>query len=98
MMHPKLMAKKDFGRLTRLIFDTSKVERDGKSADNVLFTKKNDLFILDKSHRKKGKIVFSKDPLSLKRLLLMGTMPSSYVKMMETYRKFYFELDQDVQL
>ncbi len=97
------VAKMDEGnnlwQITRQTFDATKTEGDEKSAAySVLSTLNNDLFVMYKKHRKKGKIVFGEDPLLLKRLLLTGIMPSSYVNRMETYRHFYIVLDGDVAL
>ena len=84
---------------TRMKIDEKKTEGDEKSAAYSVFTgKKAELAVKYRLHRKKAKVAFGNDPLTLKRLLLTGVMPSTYVKIMENYRKFYYELDGDTTL
>jgi len=50
------------------------------------------------SHRKKAKVVFMEEPLTLNRLKIDSAIPSSYVKKTEAIKHFYTELAMDTGL
>jgi hypothetical protein len=75
---------------TRQAFDFNKKEDDETSvAYNNFATTKENLAKVYGLHRKKGKVVFRKDETTLKNLGLKGSLPSAYIKWLETVKKFY---------
>ena len=50
-------------------------------------------------HRKKGKVIFRKEPTTLNKLALTGSLPTAYIKWLETVKKFYTvaAADSDIQ-
>lgn len=75
---------------TRNIFDFNKTEDDETSVAYADFSnRKKDLETIYSLHRKKAKVVFRKDPVTLKQLALDGSLQKSYVKWIETVKKFY---------
>ena len=58
----------------------------------ALFTQKKEaLQQLYRLHRKKAKVIFKKDPMSLTKLNLSGSLPTAYLSWMETLNTFYQE-------
>jgi hypothetical protein len=49
-------------------------------------------------HKKKGKIIFSKDTITLNKLSLSGSLPTSYIKCLETVKKFYTVASSDTPI
>ncbi|CAM1346831.1 hypothetical protein [Tenacibaculum insulae] len=75
---------------TRESFDYNKKEDDETSVAYNNFTNlKENVSKVYSLHRKKGKVVFRKDETTLKNLGLKGSLPSSYIKWLETVKKFY---------
>ena len=75
---------------TRIIYDFNKTEDDETSVAYADFSnRKKDLETIYSLHRKKAKVVFRKDPVTLKQLALDGSLQKSYVKWIETVKKFY---------
>lgn len=75
---------------TRKAFDANKVEDDETSAAYSVFAVKKeqleDIFTL---HRKKAKVVYRNDAIISGKLAITGSMPRSYVKWLESVKKFY---------
>lgn len=57
--------------------------------------KLDDLYFL---HRRKGKVVFRKDELTLQKLELSGSFPRIYVRRIEAMQIFYTEMLEDTSL
>jgi hypothetical protein len=75
---------------TREAYDLNKKEDDETSESYTNFaTLKESLAKTYTLHRKKGKIIFRKDTNTLNKLSLTGSLPSSYIKWLETVKKFY---------
>lgn len=89
----KLLAK------TRQAYDANKTEDDETSAAYGDFKTKRallaDTYALD---RKKAKVIFRNDPLTLEKLGINGSIPQAYVKWLETARKFYTEALDDTEI
>jgi hypothetical protein len=85
---------------TRQAYDANKTEDDETSAAYNDFKVKRtllaDIYSLD---RKKAKVIFRNDPLTLEKLGINGSIPQAYVKWLEKTRKFYTEAlaDTDIQ-
>jgi len=75
---------------TRSTYDLNKTEDDETSTAYAGFSSKKeqleDTFTL---HRKKAKVVFRNDSLTADRLAISGAMPRTYVKWLESAKKFY---------
>ena len=77
---------------TRQAYETNKTEDDETSeAYNLFETKKEELAEIYSTDRKKAKVVFRNDPLTLERLGISGAMPRTYVRWLETVKTFYSE-------
>lgn len=75
---------------TLLVYNQNKTEDDETSAAYADFsTKKEELVILYRAHRKRAKTAFRKDPVTLEQLALSGSQPGAYIKWMEMVKKFY---------
>lgn len=75
---------------TRESFDFNLKEDDETSeAFNNFVTLRENLAETYTLHRKKGKIIFRKEPTTLERLALSGSLPGAYIKWLETVKKFY---------
>ena len=75
---------------TREAFDLNKTEDDETTVAYSNFsTTKENLAKVYSLHRKKGKVIFRKDEPILKNLGLKGSLPSAYIKWLETVKKFY---------
>ena len=84
---------------TRQAYDLNVKEDDETSFAYSNFSGKRDLLTDTYSlHRKKAKVIFRKDLEIMKRLVLDGTMPTTYVKWLETVKKFYTEVLSDTAL
>lgn len=75
---------------TREAFDFNIKEDDETSqAYNYFATVKHQLAKTFTLHRKKAKVIFRKDALILDRLAISGSSRASYIKWLETVKKFY---------
>jgi len=76
---------------TRQAFDFNKKEDDETSeAYNNFNTTKEKLDNTYTLHRKKAKVIFRKEPVTLSKLSLTGSLPKSYIKWLEVVKKLYF--------
>lgn len=75
---------------TRASYDFNKKEDDETTVAYSNFTTtKDNLAKVYSLHRKKGKVIFRKDETTYKKLGLKGSLPTSYLKWLETVKKFY---------
>ena len=85
---------------TRQAIDFNKKEDDETSEAYKNFTElKENLAKTYTLHRKKGKVIFRKEPTTLNKLALTGSLPTAYIKWLETVKKFYTvaAADSDIQ-
>ena len=85
---------------TRQAFDFNKKEDDETTEAYKNFTElKENLAKTYTLHRKKGKVIFRKEPTTLNKLALTGSLPTAYIKCLETVKKFYTvaAADSDIQ-
>jgi hypothetical protein len=61
-------------------------------------TKKKQMEVTYSLHRKKAKVIFRKDLVIMKRLVLDGSVPKAYVRWLEFVKKFYSEMLSDTEL
>ena len=84
---------------TRQAYDLNVKEDDETSQAYSNYTEKRksleDTYSL---HRKKAKVIFRKDLEIMKRLVLDGSVPKSYVRWLEVAKKFYLEVLADTKL
>jgi uncharacterized membrane protein YgaE (UPF0421/DUF939 family) len=84
---------------TRQAYDLNVKEDDETSQAYSNYTEKResleDTYSL---HRKKAKVIFRKDLEIMKRLVLDGSVPKSYVRWLEVAKKFYLEVLPDTEL
>ncbi|MEY8863090.1 hypothetical protein [Tenacibaculum singaporense] len=84
---------------TREAFDFNKKEDDETSeAYNDFATQKENLAKTYSLHRKKAKVIFRKDPTTLSKLALTGSLPTAYIKWLEVVKKFYTVVTNDTDL
>ncbi|WP_339903646.1 hypothetical protein [uncultured Cyclobacterium sp.] len=84
---------------TRKAYDYNRIEDDETSAAYAHFSKlKAELEGIFDIHRKKAKVIFRKDPVTADQLAISGPMPRTYMKWLESAKKFYgvAATDQDV--
>lgn len=82
---------------TREAFDLNKTEDDETTVAYSNFsTTKENLAKVYSLHRKKAKVIFRKEPTMLSKLALTGSLPSAYIKWLETVKKFYAEASLDL--
>ncbi|TSE06073.1 hypothetical protein [Aquimarina algiphila] len=82
---------------TREAYDFKKQEDDETTEASTAFkTEKEQLDVLYRKHRKKAKVVFRKEPETLKKLGIIGATPKAYTNWIETARRFYNNKEQDV--
>lgn len=75
---------------TRQAYDVNKTEDDESSeAYHTFSTLKDNLANTYSLHRKKAKVVFRNDSLTIDKLAVTGSVPKAYTKWLETARKFY---------
>lgn len=75
---------------TRAAFDFNQKEDDETLGSYANFTTlKENLANTYTLHRKKAKVIFRKDETTYKSLGLNGSLPTSYLKWLETVKKFY---------
>jgi hypothetical protein len=85
---------------TRKAYDLNKTEDDETSAAYAAFSsKKEQLENTYNIHRKKAKVVFRNDSLTADKLAISGAMPRTYIKWLESAKKFYSvsSTDTDIQ-
>ena len=85
---------------TRSVYDLNKTEDDETSAAYADFSsKKEQLENTYNIHRKKAKVVFRNDSLTADKLAISGAMPRTYIKWLESAKKFYSvaSTDTDIQ-
>lgn len=84
---------------TRATYDDKMREADETSAAYDHFShireQLEDTFDL---HRKKAKVVFRNDPITLDKLAISGTLSRTYVKWLEAARKFYSVISSDTEI
>jgi hypothetical protein len=81
---------------TRTAFSSNKHDDNERSqAYSAFIANKKELSETYKLHRKKAKIIFRKDPETLKKLNLDGKIPQAYVKWLEVVKKLYREVLND---
>ncbi len=84
---------------TRAVYDLNETEDDETSeASGEFKSKKAELSGIYRMHRKKAKIVFRNDGLTLEKLWLLGSLPQIYIKWLETVRKFYTVAAEDPEI
>ena len=84
---------------TREAFDFNKKEDDETSeAYNNFATQKENLAKTYSLHRKKAKVIFRKDPTTLSKLALTGSLPTAYIKWLEVVKKFYTVVTNDTDI
>jgi hypothetical protein len=84
---------------TREAYDLNKKEDDETSESYKNFTTlKESLAKTYTLHRKKGKIIFRKDTITKNKLSLTGSLPTSYIKWLETVKKFYTVASSDTAI
>jgi hypothetical protein len=84
---------------TRNAYNLNKTEDDESSAAYANFTnKKVQLEDTYSIHRKKAKVVFRNDAVTAEKLSITGSMPRSYVKWLETAKKFYSVAATDTEI
>lgn len=84
---------------TREAFDFNKKEDDETTESYSNFTSlKENLAKTYSLHRKKAKVIFRKEPTTLSRLALTGSLPSAYIKWLETVKKFYAVASEDTAI
>jgi hypothetical protein len=84
---------------TRQSYDANKTEDDETSAAYNSFSNlKEDLDKTYSLHRKKAKVVFRNDSLTMDKLAVSGSVPKAYVKWLETAKKFYSVASADTEI
>lgn len=74
----------------RQTYDFNKKEDDETSeAYNNFITTKENLANTYTLHRKKAKVIFRKEPVTLSKLSITGSLPYAYIKWLEIVKKFY---------
>ena len=84
---------------TRAAFDFNKKEDDETSEAYKNFaTLKENLATTYILHRKKAKVIFRKESTTLNKLSLSGSLPTAYIKWLETVKKFYTVASADSEI
>ncbi len=84
---------------TLQVYSLNKTEDDETTAASTAFKEKKDALIaLYRTHRKKAKVAYLNDPVTLDLLLVNGSQPGVYVKWMEMVKKFYAEVSASEEL
>ena len=84
---------------TRQAFDFNKKEDDETSEAYKNFTTlKENLATTYTLHRKKAKVIFRKESTTLNKLSLSGSLPTAYIKWLETVKKFYTVASSDSEI
>ncbi|MBN1185997.1 MAG: hypothetical protein JXB49_27195 [Bacteroidales bacterium] len=91
---------KNLFNTTRKAYDDNKLEDNETSeAYKAYSDKKERLAEIYNMHRKKAKVIFRKDPVTLEKLDIDGSIPESHIKWIEMVKKFYSVVlaDSDIQ-
>ena len=84
---------------TRQAYDTNQTEDDETTAAYAAFDNKKvlleDIFDI---HRKKAKVVFRNDSLTADKLAISGAIPRTYIKWVESAKKFYSVASTDTAI
>jgi hypothetical protein len=84
---------------TRQAYDVNQTEDDETSEAYAAFSElKAQLEETYSLHRKKAKIIFRNDALTLDKLAVSGSLPKAYVKWLEAVKKFYSVVTTDTDL
>ena len=84
---------------TRNAFNLNKTEDDETSAAYADFSsKKTQLENIYTLHRKKAKVVFRNDSLTADKLAISGEMQRTYIKWLESVKKFYSVSTTDTEI
>lgn len=84
---------------TRQAYDANKTEDDETSAAyNSFTTLKEQLENTYSLHRKKAKVVFRNDSLTMDKLAVSGSLPKAYISWLETAKKFYSVASSDTNI
>ena len=86
---------------TRQAFDFNKKEDDETSEAYKNFTTlKENVATTYTLHRKKAKVIFRNESTTLQKMSLTGSVPTAYIKWLETVKKFYTVAlaDAEIQL
>ena len=84
---------------TRNAFNLNKTEDDETSAAYADFSsKKTQLENIYTLHRKKAKVVFRNDSLTADKLAISGEMQRTYIKWVESVKKFYSVSTTDTEI
>ncbi len=78
-------------------YNFNKQEGNETIEASAIFKKEKEaLDVLYKKHRKKAKAMLRKNPELLKKLGVYKRMPNAYINKIETIRKFYTDIDQEI--
>jgi len=84
---------------TLRMYNLNKTESDETSAAYAIFNqKKSELTNLYRNHRKKAKVAFRNEPVTLDLLAVSGSLSGAYLKWMETVKKFYAEVSNNAEI
>jgi len=92
------IGKQLFKKTRKAYDDNVKEDDESLESHNIFMVKRKALANTYSLHRKKAKVVFRKDLVIMNRLVLDGSIPDSYVKWLETVKKFYSEMLIDTEL
>lgn len=77
----------------------NKTEDDETTEAYATFTStKEELAATYNLHRKKAKVIFRKDALTLEKLGVKGSLPQAYIKWLEVTKKFYTIASADIAI
>ncbi len=81
---------------TRQAYDFNQTEDEAYEGFSSV---KSELESTYRSHRKKAKVVFRKDSLTMDKLSISGSIPQAFVRLLEKAKKFYSTAgaDEDIQ-
>ena len=80
-------------------YNTNKIEDDQSIEAYSNFSNlKNQLENTYRLHRKKAKVIYRNDSITLNKLAITGSMPSAYIKRLEIIKKFYNEAQSDTTI
>ena len=95
----KIKEGKQLLGVTRQSFDFNKKEDDETNEARAAFIKiKSEVHDAYSLNRKKGKVVFKNDEVTLKKLGLTGTLSYAYIKWLESMNTFYREVSADTEI
>jgi len=95
----KITEGKELLAKTREAYDFNKQEDSETIAARSDFDSKvAEMTTIYSLHRKKAKVVFRADEVTLKKLGLTGTLPKAYIKWVETMKLFYSGVQADTNI